>query len=134
MLSTSAESREFLLQGSQRLRNDRVGPLMGELRFRPPLPMSDAEGDVDATRFRASPIQRTSWQPDGLDTSEHCLYLNVWTQDISGSRPLVVWIYGGGYEGGSDAPPFVSGDALSALTDTVVVAMNYRVDGLGPPR
>jgi para-nitrobenzyl esterase len=106
-------------------------PPVGERRFRPPVVQPDSDGEVDATRFRAAPLQRTSWQPEGFETSEDCLYLNVWTPDVSASRPVIVWIYGGGYEGGSAAPPFTRGGGLAAATDTVVVAMNYRVGAFG---
>jgi para-nitrobenzyl esterase len=106
-------------------------PPVGARRFRPPVAQPDSDGEVDATRFRAAPLQRTSWQPDAFEVSEDCLYLNVWTPDVSASRPVIVWIYGGGYEGGSAAPPFTPGGGLAAATDTVVVAMNYRVGALG---
>lgn len=106
-------------------------PPVGELRFRPPVAAPDSDGDVDATEFRAAPMQRTGPPVGGLAVSEDCLYLNVWTPDVSASRPVIVWIYGGGYEGGSSAPPYTRGGALSALTDTVVVAMNYRVGAFG---
>jgi para-nitrobenzyl esterase len=106
-------------------------PPVGALRFRPPAPLPDSDGDVDATEFSAAPIQRTSSHLGEIETSEDCLYLNVWTPDVSASRPVIVWIYGGGYEGGSGAPPFTPGSALSAMTDTVVVAMNYRVGAFG---
>jgi para-nitrobenzyl esterase len=106
-------------------------PPIGELRFRPPIATSDSDGYVGATEFRAAPIQRTNPQLGQFNISEDCLYLNVWTPDVSASRPVIVWIYGGGYEAGSAAPPFTDGGALSALTDTVVVAMNYRVGAFG---
>jgi para-nitrobenzyl esterase len=106
-------------------------PPVGELRFRPPVAAPDSDADVDATEFRAAAIQRTSSLLGEFDTSEDCLYLNVWTPDVSASRPVIVWIYGGGYEGGSGAPPFTAGGAFSALTDSVVVAMNYRVGAFG---
>jgi len=41
-------------------------------------------------------------------TSEDCLYLNVWTTNLSsdGDRPVMVWIHGGGnVEGSSQIPP-----------------------------
>jgi para-nitrobenzyl esterase len=65
------------------------------------------------------------------ETSEDCLYLNVWTPDTEGALPVIVWIYGGGFESGSGAPPITHGAALSRLTETVVVSFNYRVGALG---
>jgi para-nitrobenzyl esterase len=65
------------------------------------------------------------------DWDEDCLYLNVWTPDPAGRRPVLVWIFGGGFDAGSAAPPFTDGAALSRLTGAVVVAANYRVGALG---
>jgi para-nitrobenzyl esterase len=65
------------------------------------------------------------------ERDEDCLYLNVWTPDLAGRLPVLVWIYGGGFDAGSAAPPFTDGAALSRLTGAVVVAANYRVGALG---
>ena len=65
------------------------------------------------------------------DTDEDCLYLNVWTPDPAGRRPVIVWVYGGGFDVGSAAPPMTDGAALCRLTGAVVVAANYRVGALG---
>lgn len=69
--------------------------------------------------------------PSITDSSEDCLYLNVWSPDLQGRLPVLVWIYGGGFEIGSAAPPMTNGAALSRLTGTVVVSINYRVGALG---
>jgi para-nitrobenzyl esterase len=129
-------------------------PPVGELRFRPPQPLRDAQDAIDATRFRAAPAQVASalavstrsadeGEPaasglgvvaagtNAFETSEDCLYLNVWTPDPSGSLPVIVWIYGGGFDIGSAAPPITHGAALSRLTGAVVVSINYRVGALG---
>jgi carboxylesterase type B len=65
------------------------------------------------------------------ETSEDCLYLNVWSPGLQGRLPVVVWFYGGGFEMGSAAPPQTDGTALSRQTGTVFVAVNYRVGALG---
>jgi para-nitrobenzyl esterase len=65
------------------------------------------------------------------ETSEDCLYLNVWSPGLHDRLPVLVWIYGGGFEMGSAAPPLTDGAALSRLTGTVVVGVNYRVGALG---
>src|SRR5262245_60079094 len=64
--------------------------------------------------------------------SEDCLYLNVWTsaQRASDRRPVMVWIYGGGFTGGSGSMPWYDGEAL-AVKGVVVVTFNYRLGPLG---
>ncbi|SFR91442.1 Carboxylesterase family protein [Microbacterium sp. cf046] len=84
-------------------------PPIGELRFRPPVAPPDAVADVEAIEFRAAPVQRRFPQLGDLEISEDCLYLNVWTPDTRASRPVIVWIYGGGNELGMGAPPFTPG-------------------------
>ena len=64
--------------------------------------------------------------------SEDCLYLNVWTSAASASdrRPVMVWIYGGGFTGGSGSEQRYDGDRLSAK-GPVVVTFNYRLGQFG---
>jgi para-nitrobenzyl esterase len=64
-------------------------------------------------------------------SGEDCLYLNVWTPSTQGRRPVLVWVYGGGFETGSASPPKFDGATLSRLTGAVVVAANYRLGALG---
>jgi para-nitrobenzyl esterase len=44
---------------------------------------------------------------------------------------VIVWIYGGGFEAGSAAPPYSDGAALARQTGAVVVTTNYRLGALG---
>jgi para-nitrobenzyl esterase len=64
--------------------------------------------------------------------SEDCLYLNVWRPAGTPARnlPVMVWIYGGGFTGGSSSSPQTSGHAF-AKQGVVLVAMNYRVGRFG---
>jgi carboxylesterase type B len=64
-------------------------------------------------------------------SDEDCLYLNLFTPALDGARPVIVWIYGGGFEIGTASPPMTDVAALARATGTVVVAMNYRVGALG---
>ena len=64
-------------------------------------------------------------------SDEDCLYLNLFTPALDGARPVIVWIYGGGFEVGTASPPMTDVAALGRATGTVVVAMNYRVGALG---
>ncbi|WP_327402937.1 carboxylesterase family protein [Streptomyces sp. NBC_01288] len=108
-----------------------AAPPIGPLRLRPPQPPTPWAGVREATAYPAGPAQRGADGPGGWETSEDCLYLNVWTPELGGSRPVLVWIYGGGFELGTASPPTTDGAALSRLTGAVVVAPNYRVGALG---
>jgi para-nitrobenzyl esterase len=65
-------------------------------------------------------------------SSEDCLYLNVWTTAESPSerRPVMVWLYGGGFSSGAGSEPRYAGDGL-ARQGAVVVTLNYRLGALG---
>ena len=64
--------------------------------------------------------------------SEDCLYLNIWTPRVDGSRrPVLVWIHGGAFTIGSGAQPLYDGAPLAKRGDVVVVTINYRLGALG---
>ncbi|KAE9370113.1 alpha/beta-hydrolase, partial [Stipitochalara longipes BDJ] len=67
--------------------------------------------------------------------SEDCLYLNVWTKPQVGEakKAVLVWIYGGGFTGGSSSIPAYNGANIADQEDVVVVSLNYRLSVLGFP-
>jgi para-nitrobenzyl esterase len=120
----------------------------GPARFRPPAPAPPWTGIRDAARFgpaclptltehdRAHFARSPLWREyAGLDLvtgfSEDCLSLNVWTRELDGSRPVIVWLHGGGFSWGSGASTWTNGDALAARHDVVVVTVNHRLGVLG---
>jgi para-nitrobenzyl esterase len=93
-------------------------------------------------RAGAPPAQRTTTPalappppataPAVRAPSEDCLYLNVWRPAEPAARnlPVMVWIYGGGFTGGSSSSPNTSGVGF-AKQGVILVAMNYRVGRFG---
>jgi para-nitrobenzyl esterase len=69
--------------------------------------------------------------PMPLPQSEDCLSLNVFTPSITGSRPVLVWIHGGGFSSGSGGQVWYTGTRLAREADAVVVTLNYRLGALG---
>ncbi|KAJ9610782.1 hypothetical protein H2200_005559 [Cladophialophora chaetospira] len=76
-------------------------------------------------------------QPYQNTTSEDCLFLNIQTPYIPKAgfskalRPVLFWIHGGGFTGGSGADPLSDGGNLASREDIVVVNINYRLSTLG---
>lgn len=104
-----------------------AAPPTGDLRWRAPKPAAHWEGTRKADQF--SPV---CMQGGNQNMSEDCLYLNVWTGAAAPNekRPVMVWIYGGGYYTGSGSQPMYDGEAL-AKKGAVVVTFNYRLGAFG---
>lgn len=110
-----------------------AAPPVGEFRWRPPQPVRPWEGIRDAGKYGPSCAQG-GWgaAPGAIQegSSEDCLYLNLWTP--AGSKPgaklpVMVWIHGGGFVGGSGQ---TSGDQF-AKNGVILVTINYRLGRLG---
>jgi para-nitrobenzyl esterase len=106
-----------------------AAPPVGDLRWRAPQPAVKWEGIHQAAKFAPAPMQ--SWG-SASGKSEDCLYLNIWAPAKSAGKkiPVFVWIYGGGFNGGSTSDPTSSGENL-AKKGVVLVSIAYRVGQLG---
>jgi len=62
---------------------------------------------------------------------EDCLVLNVWTPSLTGSRPVMFRIHGGGFAIGSGSWAWHDGTNLVNRGDVVVVTVNHRLGALG---
>ena len=121
-----------------------AAPPVGDLRWREPQPPADWQGVRNAGHFSAACFQAKSgafgpWSAEFIaknamegGSSEDCLYLNVWTPaaEAGERRPVMVWIYGGGFTSGSGDVPVYDGAGL-ASKGIVMVTFNYRVGTLG---
>ncbi|TSD64899.1 carboxylesterase family protein [Inquilinus sp. KBS0705] len=118
-----------------------AAPPVGNLRWKAPQPVSPWLGVKACTDFGPSPMQ-TVPTPFGVYTeeflikkepiSEDCLYLNVWTGAKSAieKRPVLVWVYGGGFVSGGTNVPIYDGEAL-AKKGVILVSVPYRVGIVG---
>ncbi len=108
-----------------------AAPPVGDLRWRAPQAVPHWDGVRKADELGAVCMQNG---PGGGTSkpSEDCLYLNVWTGADSASekRPVMVWIYGGGFNTGSASQPDYDGENL-AKKGAVVVTFNYRLGAFG---
>src|SRR5580658_7657726 len=103
-----------------------AAPPTGDQRWRAPKPAAKWEGVRKADTFSPVCMQGTN------TGSEDCLYLNVWTgaKAAGEKRPVMVWIYGGGYYTGSGSAAMYDGEAL-AKKGAVIVTINYRLGEFG---
>jgi para-nitrobenzyl esterase len=101
-----------------------AAPPIGDLRWRPPAPVVAWQGVRQAaTTGSACP------QLGPAPQSEDCLFLNVWApRKVAKPLPVMVWIHGGGFRGGSGGS---SEGAPLASKGVVLVTLNYRLNVFG---
>ncbi len=112
-----------------------AAPPVGDLRWKAPEPAPKWKGVRDAMHYGAHcmqiPFPDMIFQDAGM--SEDCLYLNVFTPaktKRSSRLPVMFWIHGGGYFGGSASEPRHNGDFLPTK-GVVLVTINYRLGVFG---
>ncbi|EDW81355.1 uncharacterized protein Dwil_GK11069 [Drosophila willistoni] len=106
-------------------------PPVGDLRFRAPQPAKPWQGIRNCTYLRAKPIQK-HMVLGIVEGSEDCLYLNVYAKTLKSEKPLpvMVWIYGGGFQCGEATRDLYSPDYFMKH-DVILVTFNYRLGALG---
>ncbi|KAH8030741.1 hypothetical protein HPB51_011541 [Rhipicephalus microplus] len=110
-------------------------PPTGGLRFMAPEPAEPWNGTLDA-RSRRTACPQVFTMPlafGGIEHTEDCLHLNVWTLQnrTEEAVPVLAWIHGGGFMEGSSAQRYYNGAVLAAKTGLVIVSFNYRLGILG---
>jgi para-nitrobenzyl esterase len=110
-----------------------AAPPVGALRWHAPMPVKPWAEVYDASFTRASCPQRQGGGGGSRTLSEDCLYLNIWTPPSAkaGAKlPVMVWIHGGGFSGGSPSIAEYSG-AEMAKKGILYVGISYRTNVLG---
>jgi para-nitrobenzyl esterase len=120
-------------------------------RFMPPRAPEPWSGVRDALAFGANAPQTNANPPPGppyvitaqlpraegapppvrMAESEDCLFLNVWTPALNDGRrrPVMVWLHGGFFYGGSGAT--IDGSRIAGRGEAVVVSVNHRLNAFG---
>jgi para-nitrobenzyl esterase len=126
-----------------------AGPTEGTARFLPPSRPQKWSGVRDATVTGPRCVQNPGniflnprigeyfggGRPDRVELaqqvdSENCLALNVLTPGLRGKRPVMVYMHGGGFTGGSSLLTLYS-DRHVGEQDIVLVGVNHRLNVFG---
>ncbi|KIW14280.1 hypothetical protein PV08_07062 [Exophiala spinifera] len=118
------------------------------VRFQPPAKPTPWTKPLEASKYRPAciqqlatqdgipPAQVASWSntpPPPAGESEDCLNVNIYAPNSTGMKPVMVWIYGGGFALGFNSDPRWDGSFMAANQDVVVVSVNYRTNVFGFP-
>lgn len=116
---------------------------IGKLRFKQPQKPESWNGIYVADHYRAQGMQRGRQIGDFYDkefysnpdffveTSEDCLYLNIWVpKGRSGKYPVAIYVHGGAFLGGAGSNVPFDGEEY-AKRGIILVTINYRLGVFG---
>jgi para-nitrobenzyl esterase len=123
-------------------------PPIGELRWRPPEAPLPWQGVREGAQPGNPCTQRASgltpflapmaraygaaYEQPPIQSSEDCLYLDVWAPEWPAKRslPVMVWLHGGSNTVGSGTQPMYGGASLTRH-GVLLVTLNYRLGVMG---
>lgn len=101
---------------------------IGELRWKAPQPAAKWKGIRDASKFATHCPQPDTAFGRAANSSEDCLYLNVYRPARGHDLPVMVWIHGGALWLG-ESEDYDPSELVAR--GVVVVTLNYRLGALG---
>jgi para-nitrobenzyl esterase len=129
---------------------------VGAMRFQAPANIEPWEGVIGATQYGQAAVQMRSGAgaasypplvqaamteafkpPQNINPAgdEDCLVLNVYTQktgvEAGATRPVMVWLHGGGFSYGQAPLNIYRGHNLAKNHDVVFVGVNHRLNVFG---
>ena len=107
---------------------------VGDLRWKAPVDVVPDNGVYEAYNYGKAPVQAPGDPAVAYGMGEDCLYLNIWKADEANTekKPVIVWIYGGGFEvGGTADPQYDCYNLVKENPDVILVTIAYRVSFFG---
>ncbi|KAF9261721.1 alpha/beta-hydrolase [Marasmius fiardii PR-910] len=144
--TTSGRLRGGIEDGVLSFKGVRFGQApTGSLRWRPPVAYRSSAVQnttnlgpscVQQFPFAIAQLAEFLYNNPPPPEDEDCLFLNVWvpiSTAPSKLKPVLVWIYGGGFEFGTGSLQMYDGASLARNQDMIVVSFNYRTNVFGFP-
>ncbi|GAA1570156.1 MULTISPECIES: carboxylesterase/lipase family protein [Kribbella] len=113
-----------------------AAPPVGPDRFRPPRPPEPWSAPLNATAYGPTAPQTGTvgalgeLVPRTIVPGDNYLNLNVWSPDLDGNAPVMVFVHGGSFTSGSGALSVYDGSRF-ARDGVVLVTINYRLGADG---
>ncbi len=128
--TTYGKVRGYIDKGINAFKGIPYGGDTSSRRFMAPVPPEKWNDVREAMEYGPSSPQRGR---DGQKMSEDCLYINIFTPALrdKGKRPVMFYLHGGAYSGGSGSSPLYDGVNLCKRGNVVVVSINHRLNAFG---
>ena len=97
-------------------------------RFMPPMPADPWDTIRICDHWGPMTMQPSREPRTEEEMSEQCCVMNIWTNDLTSKKPVMLWLHGGGFDSGT--AEWDPGMCL-AQEDVVVVSVNHRLNILG---
>ena len=109
-----------------------AAPPVGDLRWKVPAPAQPWTGVKKVDAFCSACMQAAGSSGNTAPVSEDCLYLNIWSpaKKVDEKIPVIYWVHGGGYMGGSTSTPMYDGTGF-AKKGVILVSVAYRLGPFG---